>query len=220
MAEFAHNSWKHDVSNKSPHELLHGINPTIRIETNDTGVLMSTERLRDLEQARRDAQKRLEKVQARAGTRPQTTLKPNDQVWLDGRNLSIAGTKKLMPKRYGPFKILAQVSPVAYRLELPATMKIHDVFHIDLLTPYRETAAYGTPYTRPPPIIDNSEEEYEVESITDMRRHGRKRKLQYRVHWKGYPTSEDSWVDHKDLHAPDALADYIQNSAPAGQPNV
>jgi hypothetical protein len=45
MAEFAHNSWKHDISNKSPHELLHRINPTIRIETNDTGVLTSTERL-------------------------------------------------------------------------------------------------------------------------------------------------------------------------------
>jgi hypothetical protein len=169
MAEFAHNSWKHDVSNKSPHELLHGINPTIRIETNDTGVPTSMERLRELEQARRDAQKRLEKVQACTNARPRVTLGPNDQVWLDGRNLHVTRTRKLMPKRYGPFKVLAQVSPVAYRLELPTTMKIHDVFHIDLLTPYRETTAYSMPYTRPPPIIDNKEEEYEVESITNMR---------------------------------------------------
>jgi len=44
-------------------------------------------------------------------------------------------------------------------------MKIHDVFHIDLLTLYRETSSYGTNYVRPPPVTEESEEEYEVKSI-------------------------------------------------------
>jgi len=106
------------------------------------------------------------------------------------------------------------------RLDLPASMKIHNVFHMDLLLPYKETEQYGTPYTCPPPIID-SEEEYEIESILEARRFGRKRKLQYLVHWKGYPHSNNQWVDHKDLNAPDSLADfYLTNSASAGRPTV
>jgi hypothetical protein len=76
------------------------------------------------------------------------------------------------------------------------------------------------PYTQPSPIIENNKEEYKVESITNIRWHSHQCKLQYQVYWKRYPMSEDSWVDHKDLHAPDALADYIQNSAPAGQTHV
>ena len=149
-------------------------------------------------------------------------MKEGDQVWLEGRNLSIPGNKKLSPKRYGPFPITKRIGPVAYQLQLPPSMKIHDVFHIDLLLPYKETEAYGTPFTRPPPIID-SEEEYEIEAILDARRRGQGRQLQYLVHWKGYPHSDDSWVDHKDLHAPEILKEFLlsnPNSATAGRPHV
>ena len=55
-------------------------------------------------------------------------------------------------------------------------MKIHDVFHIDLLMPYKEMEAYGTPYTQPPPVIEEGKEEYKIESTIDNRRYGRGRK--------------------------------------------
>ena len=143
-----------------------------------------------------------------------------DLVWLEGRNLSITGNKKLSPKRYRPFPIVKKIGTVAYQLLLPASMKIHDVFHVDLLLPYKETEAYGTPFTRPPPIID-SEEEYEIEAILDSRRKGRGRQLQYLVHWKGYPHLDDSWIAHKDLHAPKLLEDFLlSNSAVARRPTV
>ncbi len=106
---------------------------------------------------------------------------------------------------------------MAFRLDLPPSMKIHNVFHIDLLLPYKETEAYGTPFTRPPPVID-MEEEYEIESILDVRRRKRSSQQEYLVHWRGYPHSDDSWVSHKDLHAPDLLQQFY--SAEAGRPNV
>ena len=99
-------------------------------------------------------------------------------------------------------------------------MKIHNVFHVNLLLPYKETEAYGPAYVKPPPDLIEGEEEYEIESIRDARRKGRGRKLQYLVHWKGYPNSDDSWVDHEDLHAPELLKEYYTNSATAGRPNV
>jgi len=94
---------------------------------------------------------------------------------------------------------------VAYRLELPPLIKIHNVFHVDLLMPYKEIEQYGMPYTQPSPVINQGEEEYEIESITSDRRFGRSRKKQYLIYWKGYPSSDDLWVDHKDLHAPEIL---------------
>ena len=77
---------------------------------------------------------------------------------------------------------MAQVlSPVTYQLTLPEQWKIHPVFHVDLLTPYKETAFHGTNYTRPPPDLINNEEEYEIEQILDSRTRGRNRKVQYLV---------------------------------------
>jgi hypothetical protein len=144
-------------------------------------------------------------------------MKVEDLVWLEGRNLRVRGSRKLLPKRYGPFKITEKIGPVAYRLDLPVNMKIHNVFHIDLLMPYKETEAYGPAYTRPPPDLIEGEEEYEVESIRDMRK-TRGKKTQYLVHWKGYPISDDSWIDSTELNAPKLVKEF--HSAEAGRPHL
>ena len=70
--------------------------------------------------------------------------KEGDLVWLEGCNLRLnQPTPKLAPRRHGPFKVVQVMSPVNYRLELPTQWSIHPVFHIDLLTPYRETITHG-----------------------------------------------------------------------------
>jgi hypothetical protein len=44
-------------------------------------------------------------------------------------------------------------------------MKIHDIFHIDLLISFTEMQAYGETHPHPPPELIDGEEEYEVEEI-------------------------------------------------------
>jgi len=97
---------------------------------------------------------------------PSAQHKAGDQVWLEGKNLHLPyQATKLAPKRYGPFKIIKEISPVAYQLAIPLTWKIHDVFHASLLSPYHETTTYGPNFSRPPPDLINDKEQYEVEQI-------------------------------------------------------
>jgi hypothetical protein len=99
-------------------------------------------------------------------------------------------------------------------------MKIHNIFHIDLLSPYKVMEAYGEPYICPPPIIEEEGEQYEIDAILDVRRYGKKKTLQYLVHWKGYPHANNSWVNHKDLNAPDLLKKFYHNSPMSESPDV
>ena len=140
---------------------------------------------------------------------PPRTYQDGDLVWLEGRNLRLdQPAVKLSPKCHGPFKVTRVLSPITYQLELPPQWKIHDVFHIDLLTPYHETAIHGPNFTQPPPDLINGEEEYEVEEILDSRKHGQGCKVQYLVKWKGYPSSDNQWVNWDDMHADEALAKF------------
>jgi hypothetical protein len=60
---------------------------------------------------------------------------------------------------------------VYHRIDLPHMMKIHNVFHVNLLTPYHETDAYGEAYSQPPPELFDGQQEYEVEKIINDRLH-------------------------------------------------
>jgi hypothetical protein len=70
-------------------------------------------------------------------------------------------------------------------------MKIHPVFHVSLLEPYRESTILGRLPAPPPPIKINGEEEFEVSKIIDSRIN--RRRLEYLVHWQGYEVSERTW---------------------------
>ena len=141
-------------------------------------------------------------------------FKIGEKVWLEGCNLkSDRPSVKLSAKRYGPFKITKILSPITYQLQLPTSWKIHDVFHVNLLTPYKETDMHGPNFVEPPPDLVDGEEEYEVEAILDSRKYGRGHKQQYLVKWKGYSNAKNQWVDAKDIHAEQLLDQFWKRLA-------
>lgn len=55
----------------------------------------------------------------------------------------------------------------------------------------------------------DSEEEYEVEYIIDMKGSGKKR--EFFVHWKGYPRSAETWEPEANLSCQDLIDEYLVN---------
>ena len=168
MVEFSHNSATHSTTNKSPFSLILGYEPRSYPPIGKTFIPALETCLRELEDSRKEALVAHEKVQR---TMKEWISKfrlwgSGDKVWLEGRNLKLCyPSKKLAPRREGPFEIFQVISPVAYKLQLLPTWKIHNVFHTSLLLSYRETPEHGLNFSNPPPDLIGGEEEYKIDKI-------------------------------------------------------
>ena len=187
----------------------------MRFEKGPSKVPATEERLTRMHEARSNARRLLEA----AKTLPvKAKFEEGDQVWLEGRNLkTYHPSKKLAPRRYGPFRVEKKIGEVAYKVTLPEQWEIHNVFHVDLLSPYTETEEHGANYERPAPEFIEGEDLWEVEKVLDTRLYGRRRKRQYLVSWKGFPQSENSWVNHEDMNADELIEEFNTRLTPLNQ---
>ena len=123
-----------------------------------------------------------------------------DYVYLSKQNIKTTRPCiKLDWKRLGPYRILQKINPVAYKLQLPSSMsRIHNVFHISLLSRHKVSDLPNRKRYLPPPVhIDETGDFYEVEDILDVKIiHG---KYQFLISWKGYPDSSNSWEPEENL---------------------
>ena len=193
-----------------------GYNPKAEWTIVSSPVPQVTHRLEQIQEARDQAHLAMHKAQLgwiKDNKRKQHVYQTGDQVWLDGRNIkTYQPTAKLATKCHGPFPIQRVLSPIDYQLTLPEQWKIHDVFHVNLLTPYRETEFHGSNYTQPPPDLIREEEQYKVEQVLDECNYGRWKKKQYLVKWKGYPDLDNQWLDAKDMENAQELIAEFHNS--------
>jgi hypothetical protein len=51
-------------------------------------------------------------------------------------SLKLGSCSKLAAKYCGPFEILERIGPISYMLAFPASMTIHNVFHVSFLKNY------------------------------------------------------------------------------------
>jgi hypothetical protein len=151
--------------------------------------------------------------------RSDVLVKVGDRVLLSTKNIDIkhgAGSRKLLPKFVGPFSVIKQVNPVAFKLDLPANMrKLHPVFHASLLRPYRDSGRVQPP---PPPIEIEGDLEYEVEQVLDhrLRKYGKRERAEYLIKWKGYGHEHNTWEPERNLtNASDVLQNFLSRVRPA-----
>jgi hypothetical protein len=148
-------------------------------------------------------------------SRRDVSFEVNDRVLLSANHINLASqalrpTKKLQHRFIGPYRIIQKISAVAYKLELPDSLRIHPVFHVSLLRPYHDPTSFPDrtlPPPPPPPVTIDEATEYVVEKILDHRT--RRHRLEYLVKWEGYPDYDASWEPREHLvHAPEILREY------------
>jgi hypothetical protein len=220
IVEFAINDSWHETVQAVPFELNYGRRPPLpldtilrgegRVTTNcDTAseraeyILAAVKRAKAAMQAAQQRQKHAADKHNR-----DSVFSVGDMVLLSTLNIKLKfkGASKLLPKWIGPFKVTEQVNPVAYKLDLPDTLKIHNVFHVSLLKAamFRPGCPVNPP---PPPVMVDGEFEYEVESILSHR--FTRNKVQYLVKWLGYGSEHNTWEPEDNCaNCPDILREY------------
>jgi hypothetical protein len=102
---------------------------------------------------------------------------------------------KLSYKYFGPYPVLERIGMVAYRLDLPAASRIHNVFHVSQLKEYR--ADYTPVFTDLPkmPALDCLDTEPEAILDRRMTKKGNHANVQVLIKWKNLPDETATWED-------------------------
>ena len=102
---------------------------------------------------------------------------------------------KLLPKYYGPYKVFKNIGTMAYKLELPASSRVHPVFHVSCLN---KVIGENLPVqTILPELDEEGKIILEPEAVTKTwTRNLRNRSIsEYLIKWKNLPTEDYTWED-------------------------
>ena len=126
-----------------------------------------------------------------------------DQLWLRVKprksGLSLGACKKLSPIYCGPFRVVWSIGDIAYKLELPSHVHIHNVFHVSLLKPFMLDNFFCLCASIP---ID---ETWTFEMVPKYLLDSREKTLRGRMirdflaKWKNYSIDDTSWVSEEEL---------------------
>ncbi|KAJ7245941.1 hypothetical protein O6H91_Y428800 [Diphasiastrum complanatum] len=119
-----------------------------------------------------------------------------------------ASTEKLAPRYYGPYCILEVLSPVTYRLQLPASTRACDIFHVSLLrAAIEDDAPRDAEFPTAPDLFPLL-----PAAILQVRLHHsrRRRQIQFLVQWDGRPVEEATWEPIDVFYHTPSLADQAR----------
>lgn len=148
MIQFAYNNSVNESTKFTPFYLNYGRNPVVpatmvhhkvaNIKCQQVNVFVQKlqEELRIAKMKLHEAQQRQKKYSDRKRN-CKIEFQEGQEVYLSTKYLKGSHGRKKFDKRFiGPFKIKRKISAVAYTLDLPDDMKIHNTFHISLLKAY------------------------------------------------------------------------------------
>lgn len=137
---------------------------------------------------------------------------------LDGKNLRVERpSAKLSDKFYGPYEVVKKLGSLDYQLKLPKSMRIHPVFHVQLLHRHHKNTIPGRVQPEPQPVVIDGEQEWEVEKILDSRFF--RRRFEYLIKWLNFDEHHNSWQPLRDVeHAKEAIEDFHREFPSAPRP--
>jgi len=155
----------------------------------------------------------------------QPSIESGDFVIMHAKSISTKGpSKKLSPKLHGPFKVLEKKGSRAYKLQISPLWKMHRVFHVSLLEPYR---ASNQPNCEEPPRDPGDIEgdlAWEVERIikgeiiSDTRKFPGRNKpmkeLRYFVKWNGCAADENTWESREGMKNAEEEVERLHSENP------
>jgi len=216
LAEFAANNGISESTKCTPFFAVQGVDPRMSFTGEptqerdqrrcDADQVQAT--MQQIHEHLRVEMRRSQGIQEEGSNRkrvPAPNILVGSKVWLDARNVrTTRPTRKLDYKRLGPFRVKRQVSPYAYELELPASIRIHRVQPVSLLDPVSGDPLRGQDIPPPPPVEVDGEEEYQVSSVEDSRVY--RNQLQYLVRWMGYDSL--TWEPAKFVNGLQAVGEF------------
>ncbi len=142
-AEYAQNSLRKPATGLTPFQCVLGFQPPLfswSVEPSDLPAINSW--LQQSERTWNEAHVHLQraarrtKEQADRRRHHNPNYQPGQWVWLSTRDQRLRlPCRKLSPRYVGPIKIIRQITPVSFRLALPANYRISPTFHVSLLKP-------------------------------------------------------------------------------------
>ncbi|XP_070015325.1 uncharacterized protein [Nicotiana sylvestris] len=96
--------------------------------------------------------------------------------------------QNLIRKYERPFKIVAKVDKISYKLDMPSYLKIYPIFYANMLKPYHEDKDDpNRGQSSRAPMTITASHDWEIEAIMDYQarqKQGQKATTMFLIHWK------------------------------------